>query len=120
MNGKIYLHKEHGVNPTIPLCFVCGKEKNEVALLGSAYKDRAPMHMVIGIEPCDDCKTKYLKIAVLLVEVISDYSSKRKPTGSFMVIKDAAFERMFGEKPPAHKIALVESAIFQPIQKANA
>ena len=38
MKMSLRLHPNHGLNPTIPLCFLCGKEKNEVVLLGSSYK----------------------------------------------------------------------------------
>ena len=34
--GDIKLSKKHGLQPTIPLCPYCGKEKNEIALLGAA------------------------------------------------------------------------------------
>ena len=58
---SILLSPKHGVNPTIPVCFWCGREKNEVALMGY-LKGRggediaAPMHMVIDYEPCDECR----------------------------------------------------------------
>ena len=58
MKGDIKLHKEHGLNPTVPICIYCGKDKNEVALLGAAYKEEAPMHMILNNEPCDSCKEK--------------------------------------------------------------
>lgn len=32
--SSIKLSSKHGVNPTIPVCFFCGEEKNEIALLG--------------------------------------------------------------------------------------
>ena len=34
MSKSIRLSKEHGVNPTIPICFWCEKDKNEIAMLG--------------------------------------------------------------------------------------
>lgn len=43
--SSVRLHPKYGVNPTIPTCFWCGKDKNEIALLGAAYKEEAPMHM---------------------------------------------------------------------------
>ena len=33
-NAGIKLSPKHGLNPTIPVCFWCGEERNEVALLG--------------------------------------------------------------------------------------
>lgn len=32
--SSIKLSPKHGVNPTIPVCFFCGKPKNEIALMG--------------------------------------------------------------------------------------
>ena len=60
MSDSIKLSPKYGVNPTIPCCFFCGKEKNEIALLGKVGKRdediEAPMHMVIDYEPCDECR----------------------------------------------------------------
>ena len=74
--SSIRLSPKHGLNPTIPVCFFCGQEKNELVLLGkmpakkhtantawgtkSTVVDdpdpKAPMHAVIDYEPCDACK----------------------------------------------------------------
>lgn len=55
MSG-IPISKKHGVNPTIPLCFFCGEEKNEVALLGKLPDDaEAPRNCVLDMEPCGTC-----------------------------------------------------------------
>ena len=37
--NSIKISQKHGVNPTIPICFWCGKEKNEIALLGKLPGD---------------------------------------------------------------------------------
>lgn len=55
-NAGIKLSPKHGLNPTIPVCFWCGEERNEVALLGHIGDGRkhedfeAPRHMVIDYE----------------------------------------------------------------------
>lgn len=55
-NAGIKLSPKHGLNPTIPVCFWCGEERNEVALLGHIGDGRkhedfeAPMHMVIDYD----------------------------------------------------------------------
>ena len=62
MCKSIKLSKKHGVNPTIPICFWCGKEKNEVALLGELKGDaEAPKHVIVDYEPCDKCKELFSK-----------------------------------------------------------
>ena len=51
-NAGIKLSPKHGLNPTIPVCFWCGEERNEVALLGRIGDGRkhedfeAPRYMV--------------------------------------------------------------------------
>lgn len=32
--SSIKVSPKYGVNPTIPVCFFCGKPKNEIALMG--------------------------------------------------------------------------------------
>jgi hypothetical protein len=117
MSKGIRLHKEFGLNPTISVCMVCGEEKNEVVLLGAAYKGEAPMHMVTGIEPCDKCRKQYLEDGngVLLVEADSD----KKPTGRLMVIRREAFQRIFNIPVPAHRIALVEDEAYRQLQEGG-
>lgn len=62
MSKSIKLSKEHGVNPTIPICFWCEKDKNEVVMLGKLKNDaEAPKRMWIpgDYEPCDECKKQW-------------------------------------------------------------
>lgn len=114
MSDTIRLHPEHGLNPTISQCIVCHKDKNEIVLLGAAYEGQAPMHMVMDIEPCDDCRTKYLKEGVLLVEVNDEQN--KIPTGSIVVLKESAFTRIFNCAIPAKRICFVEVGILQKLQ----
>lgn len=125
----MYLHKEHGVNPTMPICIICGEEKGEIALLGNAYKGEAPKHMVTSLEPCDKCKEKYLKKGVLLVECKNEipegkYKAELIPTGNITVIKAEAFKNVFQQDVPKVRIVQVEVGILQMLQeqsdKANA
>lgn len=91
------LHREHGVNPTIPRCYFCGEDKNEVALLGAAYKTQAPMRgLCLDRNPCDKCEG-YMKMGVILIEV-RDGEKGDDPyrAGGWVVIKDEAVKRMLG------------------------
>lgn len=107
----ITLHKEHGLNPTISKCILCGKDKNEIALLGNKYKDEAPMSMVISIEPCDICRNNYLSQGVMMVEM----ENKNQPNGNIAVIKDEAFKGIFNQDVPKNKIALCEPGLLRNI-----
>lgn len=38
MSKGIKISPKYGLNPTIPVCFWCGKQKNEIALMGRMSK----------------------------------------------------------------------------------
>lgn len=113
---SIRLHKEHGLNPTIPNCYVCGKQKNEIALLGAAYKEKAPMGgLVIDKTPCDECK-ELMKQGVILISV-KDGESGDDPyrTGKFVVLKLDAAKRVFKNFDENHRICFVEDCAMKQI-----
>lgn len=106
MSDSIKLSPKHGVNPTIPLCFFCGEEKGEIALLGKIGKRdediEAPMYMILDYEPCDKCKEN-MKQGITLVGVTDKQPSDNRlpiqeglyPTGAWCVMKEEAVERIF-------------------------
>jgi len=108
MKDSIRLHKEHGLNPTMPVCFWCGKDTGEIALLGAAFKGEAPMRMVMDYTPCDSCKTDFAK-GVVLVQVTEHPNTAQQPpiqgnlypTGKLCVVTDECIERMFNEDASA-------------------
>lgn len=88
-------HKKYGFNPTIPLCYYCGMEKKEIALLGDAYKEKAPKEMVINKIPCSHC-SKFMKLGVIFIGVRDGEPQTDNPyrTGEFLVIKDETIKKM--------------------------
>lgn len=86
MSGSIRLHPKHGVNPTIPVCAWCGKERNEVALLGAAYRGEAPRNMVIDDEPCDACKAGMAQ-GITFIEAEQTFDGPRR-TGRWCVVRE--------------------------------
>lgn len=124
MSKGIEVSPKHGLNPTIPVCFFCGEEKNEIALLGRIRKKdtrptawggrstkvidddvEAPMKMVMDYEPCDKCKEQFDK-GVLLIGVTTHAPDGRPPltaqggvevypTGAHAVMLPEAVERVF-------------------------
>lgn len=102
MSDSIKISPKYGLNPTIPVCFWCGKEKNEVALLGKINKEdsKAPMKAVINYEPCDKCNeffskgiqvigiTKHPIIKGLFPIMIQDKQNAFFPTGTMFVATD--------------------------------
>lgn len=97
------LHPEHGVNPTVAVCFFCGKDTGEVALLGNAYKGEAPHRMVLNYEPCATC-ADHMKQGVMLISVIPGESGNNpERTGHMVVVRDEFITRVM-EEPLASEI----------------
>ena len=125
MSKSIKLSPKHGVNPTIPICFWCGKEKNEIALLGriGGKEDReAPKNAIIDFEPCEECKNK-LAMGVPLIEVTVypnrfcnvKISPGSYPTGRWLVITQEAAKRLFQKDYRCSDPVLVEDEVFKMI-----
>ena len=57
--GNLILSKKHGINPTISVCFFCGKSKG-VAHMGKIDEEdsEAPKSACFDYEPCECCKAK--------------------------------------------------------------
>ena len=120
MNSKdsIPLHPKYGLNPTMPVCLVCGKPDGSIALLGNHYKEKAPRNMVLSIEPCPACRKLYLEEGkgVLMVEA----DQARKPTGSILIIKEEAFKLIFGKESallPSSKVVMCAVGVIARINK---
>ena len=103
MSKSIKLSPQHGLNPTIPVCFFCGKDKNEIVLLGKINRedDEAPMKMIVDFEPCEECKKKFAE-GVLLIEVTQSpeyigmpIAENAYPTGRYVVVKPEALNGDF-------------------------
>lgn len=124
----IKLSPKHGVNPTIPVCFWCGEEKNEIALLGHIGDGRkgedieAPMHMVLNYDPCDKCAAN-MSLGVVCIEVVDippqegmlELVDGHYPTGRWNVIKPEAAQRIFNLDLEAGKKLLVSEEAFSAI-----
>lgn len=86
MSKGIKLSEKHGVNPCIPVCFWCGEDKNEVAMLGKLPNDeKAPMKAVLDFEPCDKCKS-FMDQGITLIGV-----TDKKPTSGAPCIGDGLY-----------------------------
>lgn len=107
--SSIRISPKHGVNPTIPVCFFCGHEKNELALLGQLKGDvEAPKNAILDYEPCESCQ-KIFAQGILLVGVsdhindgrppiVSNGSNALYPTGSYMVVTEDFLDKTFDEE----------------------
>lgn len=137
MSKGIEISPKHGLNPTIPVCFWCGKEKNEIALLGRIREKttnrfganvtkrdsdiEAPRKMVLDYEPCDECQKMWDSgVAVLEVQqtpIMSNQPEIQKgiyPTGRFAVLTVEGADRVFPQHAPWSKgqKVFVDSEVF--------
>lgn len=112
-NGSIEISPKYGVNPTIPVCAFCGKEKNEIALMGRMRSKgcsdiEAPRQMIVDYEPCDECQALMSKgctifevsetpIAENQPPMQESDGVKLYPTGTFVVLHDDDVKEIFEE-----------------------
>lgn len=103
MAKGIKVSPKHGVNPTIPVCFWCGNEKNEIALLGKLPGDaEAPRAAILNYQPCDDCKAQ-MSMGYTLVGTVEDpprpdlppISAGHYPTGNWTVVTEQGLRHIF-------------------------
>lgn len=127
MSTGLKLSPKHGLNPTISVCFWCGEEKNEIALLGHIGDARkgedfeASMRSVIDYEPCPACLAK-MNSGFTVVEATESPNHTTNvpiqhgiyPTGRFVVIKPEAAHRVFRIEEGVGKCFL-QAEVFQKI-----
>lgn len=104
MSKGIRVSEKHGVNPSITICPICGKETG-IALLGKLKGDEeAPMRMLS--DPCDDCISKLGndKIYILAINdqgygtkgIIIKRSALNIPVKGYMTLmKENEFDKVF-------------------------
>lgn len=104
MSKGIRISEKHGVNPSITVCPICGKETG-IALLGKLKGDKeAPMRMLS--DPCDDCVSKLGndKIYILAIDdqgygtkgIIIKRSALNIPVKGYMTLmKENEFDKVF-------------------------
>ena len=121
------LSPKHGLNPTIAVCFWCGEEKGEIALLGHIGDGRkgedieANMYSVIDYEPCPACMAK-MDAGFTVVEATTSPNDITTvpiqegiyPTGRFVVITREAAHKIFRLEEGVTK-AFLQADIFQKL-----
>ena len=125
MSDSIRISPKWGLNPTIPVCFWCGKEKDEIALMGKMGKGRqdieAPRSMVIDYEPCPECRKK-MGNGVTVMEVTEKPNPVTSmpiregvyPTGIWCVIRKEAAERLFNTE--SNKV-FVDTGVYAQLMR---
>lgn len=100
---SIRLSEKHGLNPTLGLCFFCGKETGEIALLGKIKGDaEAPRMAVLNYNPCKACQETFDRGYLLIGCQEEQPEDKRPPirknpdmypTGGYALITKEAASR---------------------------
>lgn len=121
MSG-IKISPKYGLNPTIPVCFWCGKPKNEIALMGRMKDDiEAPKNMVLDYVPCEECQN-HMAMGVAILEASDHPNTEGQPpmqkgvypTSRFVVVTTECADRVFDQYAPwqAGKKVFVDSDVF--------
>ena len=121
MSG-IKISPKYGVNPTIPVCFWCGKQKNEIALMGHMKGDiEAPKNMVLDYVPCEECQN-HMAMGVAVLEASDHPNTEGQPpmqkgvypTSRFVVVTTECADRVFNAYAPwsEGKKVFVDSDVF--------
>lgn len=77
---ELRVSKEHGLNPTVEVCWLCNKETGNLLLLGHNGGKEADRHTATG-NVCDECNEKFKELVVALE--VYEYD-KPDRTGRFM------------------------------------
>lgn len=93
---EIQLSPTHGLNASISVCAICGRDKNELIIPGRLKGDvKAPLRAVWNTEPCDKCK-EHMKLGVIVICVNEKLTTDRNNPyrdGRIAVVKDEAISR---------------------------
>lgn len=122
MSKGIKISPKHGLNPTIPVCFWCGKQKNEIALMGRMTDDiEAPKNMVLDYVPCEECQSR-MAMGVAVLEASDHPNTEGQPpmqkgvypTSRFVVVTTECADRVFNAYAPwsEGKKVFVDSDVF--------
>lgn len=96
MKGSIKLSPEHGLNPTLLICPLCGKDTNGLALVGRLKGDAKAPERMIDRDVCNEC-SGHMKLGFLIIESIED-DRGTVCTGQRWVISTEAARRIFTEE----------------------
>lgn len=106
MGKDIILSKKHGLNPSMVICPICGKEES-VAILGHIKGDKEAPRYIQG-DICDECKAKVADNKCFVIAVGEDRRLKRyvivskdvftqKVEDCAVLMKEADFNVVFGK-----------------------
>lgn len=115
--GSLKLHPEFGVNPTIPVCYWCGEDTGQIALMGAYLKGEAPARMVVDKQPCEACQKRWAD-GVVIME--AGFLEPHEPTGRHIiarreVVRDMITDDTIREKVLAEGKMKVSADMFRQL-----
>lgn len=113
MKDSILLSDEHGVNPSILVCPLCGSETG-VALLGKIKGDKKSPKYMSDIQPCDECKER-MKTHMIIVEAEPGDGGHHLVGGVWYVALDAA-AKIFKKEIVDNRCAFVTTKMANQIK----
>ena len=119
-NKSIRISPEHGVNPSIAVCFFCGKDKGLVGLGKLKGDAKAPKRAIYDYKPCEECAAK-MKQGTTVIEVVREdnltlpIQEGAWPTGRWCVISKEASEKLF--KNNSSSVVLLEDKLYEQLVK---
>lgn len=110
MGSGIKLSPQHGVNPALLACAICGADAG-LALMGRLPQDaEAPKRINDGHTLCNECQGVMDQDGGMLIEVRDRKSKLEEPyrTGQIWGLKKEAFDRLGLE--PEQRVAYIEQS----------
>ena len=117
--SKIRLSDKHGLNPSIAVCFFCGKDKGLVVLGKMKGDVKAPKRAVFDYAPCEECLAK-MKQGTTVIEVTRVSSDAPQiadgawPTGRWCVISKESARALFKTD---NSIVLLNDNLYEELHK---
>lgn len=126
MAKKPVISEKHGLNPSINVCFFCGKDK-EVVLFGKLKNDiKAPKRILSDYKPCPECAKTHAQGRLVIEVVTTDTGSTpivegAWPTGRWCVISKDIAAKLFKDSNTLPVLLEQElySAMMQSKKKLN-
>lgn len=88
---EIPISEQHGINPSIMVCPICGKDYS-IALLGKLENDEEAPKRMLGNDVCDACKEKNPGQAYI-VEIADNYL-----TGKYALVNKENIKEEYRDK----------------------
>lgn len=130
--NDIKLSREHGVAPALTFCRICGKDTNELALLGSkcntimrqvheatdgregsdtGYKEYGH-NRIPATEPCDECKSYLAGGCIIIAKDTGEYLRLTKEMTDSLVGRVGDGERFIDFDQMRGKVHVMDKAFW--------